>query len=104
MPQSQTAANPRHKEEERKDKNMHAQNKQTNVREAQRPDPSSPSEVIKTLKQTEKRGQRAREDFKILSTPWYKPQKGKQKSPGKATSRSRSQPPTPEGRETCETD
>ena len=29
MPQSQTAANPRHQEEEKKDKNMHAQNKQT---------------------------------------------------------------------------
>ena len=24
--------------------------------------------------QTEKRGQRAREDFKTLSSPWYKPQ------------------------------
>ena len=45
MPQSQTAANPRHQEEEQKDKNIHAQNKQTNVREAQRPAPSSPSEV-----------------------------------------------------------
>ena len=30
MPQSQTAANPRHQEEEKKDKNIHAQNKQTN--------------------------------------------------------------------------
>ena len=28
MPQSQTAANPRHQEEEKKDKNIHAQNKQ----------------------------------------------------------------------------
>ena len=27
MPQSQTAANPRHQEEEKKDKNIHAQNK-----------------------------------------------------------------------------
>ena len=61
MPQSQTAANPRHQEEEKKDKNIHARNKQTNVREAQRPAPSSPSEVIRMLKQTEKRGQRARE-------------------------------------------
>ena len=26
------------------------------------------------LKQTEKRGQRAREDFKTPSTPWYKTQ------------------------------
>ena len=72
MPQSQTAANPRHQEEEKKDKNMHAQNKQTNVREAQKPAPSSPSEVIRMQKQTEKRGQRAREDFKTLSAPWYK--------------------------------
>ena len=30
MPQSQTAANPWHQEEEKKDKNIHAQNKQTN--------------------------------------------------------------------------
>ena len=57
MPQSQTAANPRHQEEEKKDENIHAQNKQTNVREAQRPAASSPSEVIRMLKQTEKRGQ-----------------------------------------------
>ena len=54
MPQSQTAVNPRHQEEEKKDENTHAQNKQTNVREAQRPAPSSPSEVIRMLKQTEK--------------------------------------------------
>ena len=26
------------------------------------------------LKQTEKRGQRARDDFKTQSAPWYKPQ------------------------------
>ena len=49
MPQSQTAANLRYQEEEKKDKNIHVQNKQTNVREAQRPVPSSPSEVIKML-------------------------------------------------------
>ena len=53
---------------------IHVQNKQTHVREAQRPAPSSPSEVFRMLKQTEKRGQRAREDFKTLSAPWYKPQ------------------------------
>ena len=74
MPQLQTAASHRHQEEEKKDKNINAQNKETNVREAQRPAPSSPSEVIRMLKQTEKRGQRAREDFKTLSAPWYKPQ------------------------------
>ena len=67
MPQSQTAANPRHQEDEKKDKNIHAQNKQTNVQEAQRPAPSSLSEVIRMLKQMEKRGQRAREDFKTRS-------------------------------------
>ena len=66
MPQSQTAANPRHQEEKKQDKIIHAQNKQTNAREAQRPVPSSPSEVISMLKQMEKRGQRAREDFKTL--------------------------------------
>ena len=74
MPQSQTAANPCHQEEEKKDKNIHTQNKQTNLREAQRQTPSSPSEVIRMLKQTEKRGQRAREYFKTLSALWYKPQ------------------------------
>ena len=65
MPQSQTTANPRHQEEEKKDKDIHAQ-KQTNVREAQRPAPSSPSEVIRMLKQTEKRGQKPGEDFKLV--------------------------------------
>ena len=74
MPQSQTAANPRHQEEEKKDKNIHAQNKQTEMREAQRPAPSSPTEVIRMLKQTEKRKHIAREHFKTLSVPWYKPQ------------------------------
>ena len=63
MPQSQTAANPRHQEEEKKDKNIHAQNKQTHVRESKGPAPSSPSEVIRMLKQMEKRGYRPREDF-----------------------------------------
>ena len=52
MPQSQNAANPLHQEEEKKDKNIHMQNKQTNVREAQRPAPSPPREVIRMLKQT----------------------------------------------------
>ena len=66
MPQSQTAAHPRHQEEEKRTKNIHAQNKQTNVREAQRPAPSSPSEMIRMLKQTEKWGQRAWEDFKTV--------------------------------------
>ena len=72
MPQSQTAtSSPRRKE---KGQNIHAQNKQTYVREAQRPVPSSPSEVIRMLEQTEERGQRARDDLKTLSAPWYKPQ------------------------------
>ena len=48
--QSQTAANPRHQEEEKNDKNYHVQNKQTNAREAHRPATSSPSEVITMLK------------------------------------------------------
>ena len=41
IPQSQTAANHRHQKEDKKDKNIDVQNKQTNVREAQRPAPSS---------------------------------------------------------------
>ena len=35
VPQSQTAANLRHQEEEKNDKNYHVQNKQTNARETQ---------------------------------------------------------------------
>ena len=55
MPQSQTAANPRHQEEEKNDKtNMYNWNKQTNAREAHRPAPSSPSEVITVLKEMKK--------------------------------------------------
>ena len=69
MLQSQTVANPRYQEEEKKDKNIHAQNKQTNVREAQTPALSSPSEMVGMLKKTEKRGQRAREDFKRDTAP-----------------------------------
>ena len=40
MPQSQTAAN--HQEEEKNEKNLHVQNKQTNVQEAHRPVPPFP--------------------------------------------------------------
>ena len=50
VPQSQTAANPQHQEEEKNHNNKHVQNKQTNAREAHRPAPSSPSEVITMLK------------------------------------------------------
>ena len=57
-----------------KGQNIYAHNKQTNVREAQRPVPSSPSEVIRMRKQTDKRGHRERKDFITLSAPWYKPQ------------------------------
>ena len=46
VPQSQTAANPRHQEETKNDKNSHVQNKQTNAREAHRPAPSFPREMI----------------------------------------------------------
>ena len=41
------------KRKRKRTKNIHAQNKQTNVRETQRPAPSSPSEVIRMLKQPE---------------------------------------------------
>ena len=74
MPQSQTEANPRLQEEEKKDENIHAQNKQTSVRKTQRPAPSSPSEEIRMLKQTEKQERRAREDLITLSAPLYNPQ------------------------------
>ena len=60
MPQSQTAANPRHQEEEKKDKNIHAQNKQTNIREVQRPAPSSPSEEIRMLEKKKNKNGKTR--------------------------------------------
>ena len=50
MPQSQIAANPRHQEEKKNDKNKRVQSKQTNAREAHRPALSSQSEVITILK------------------------------------------------------
>ena len=58
----------------RKRKRTKTYTRKTNkLREAQRPAPSSQSEVIRMLKQMEKRRQRAREDFKTPSAPWYKP-------------------------------
>ena len=48
MPQSQTAANPRHQEEEKNDKKLTCI-LQTNAREAQRPALSSPSKLITML-------------------------------------------------------
>ena len=75
MPQSQPQPTLDTKRKRKRTKTYTRKKKQqTNVRETQRPAPSSPSEVIRMLKQTEKRGQRAREDFKTLSAPWYKPQ------------------------------
>ena len=50
VPQSQTAANTRHQEEEKNDKYEQVQNKLTNAREAHRPAPSSSSEMITMLK------------------------------------------------------
>ena len=52
----------RAKKEKKKKQTKAKKKKKTNVREAQRPALSSPSEVIRILKQTETRGQRARED------------------------------------------
>ena len=75
MPQSQTAANIRHQEEEKKDKNIHAQ-KQTNKQMYKKHKDQLP--LPQARKQTEKRGHRAREDFKTLSAPWYKPQSYKE--------------------------
>ena len=59
MPKSQTAAN--YQEAEKKDKHLHVQSKQTNAREAQRPAPSSPSEVITMLKGMKNRGDKEHE-------------------------------------------
>ena len=59
VPQSQTAANPRHQNEEKKGQtktktNTCKTNKQTNARGAHRPAPSSPSEVLTMLKEMKK--------------------------------------------------
>ena len=49
MPQSQTAANPRHQEQEKKDKNIHAQNKQMYEKhEDQLPFPKRDDQNVKT--------------------------------------------------------
>ena len=53
MPYSEAAANLWHQEEE-KDKSQRVQNKQTHAREAHRPAPSSPSEVMTMLKGVKK--------------------------------------------------
>ena len=50
VPLSEAAANPWHQEEEKKDKNYRVQNKQANAREAHRPAPSFPVDVITMLK------------------------------------------------------
>ena len=73
MPQSQTVANPRHQEEEKKGQ-LHAQNNQMYEKHTDQLPLPQARWVIRKLRQTEKRGQRAREDFKTLSAPWYKPQ------------------------------
>ena len=78
MSQSQTAANLHTKRKRKRTKTYTRKKKKqqqkttTNVREAQKLAPSSPSEVIRMLKQTEKRGQRAREDFNGKITQKYK--------------------------------
>ena len=64
VPQSQTAANPQHQEEEKNHNNKHVQNKQTNAREAHRPAPSSKRGDHNAKRNDETRGQRTREDFK----------------------------------------
>ena len=54
MSQSQTAANPRHQEEEKKRGQKQTGAKQTNAREAHNPAPSSRSEAITTPRGTQK--------------------------------------------------
>ena len=53
-PQAEAAANPRHQKEEKKRHRPTVHTQQTNARQAQRPAPSSPSNVIKTLKRWKK--------------------------------------------------
>ena len=57
MPQSQTAANPQHQEEEKKWQTL-TRLKQTSAQEAHRPALSSPSEVITMLKGMKKHKQK----------------------------------------------
>ena len=64
MTQSQTTANPRHQEEEKKDK-KHTRAKQTN----------KCTRSTKTSSLLPKRGDQ-NANFKTLSAPWYKPQSG----------------------------
>ena len=65
MPQTQTAAIPRHQAEEKKDNTYHVQNKQTNAQEAHRAVPSFPSEVITMLK-----GMKKHEDISPLKVKY----------------------------------
>ena len=64
MPESQTAANPRHQEEEKNEKKL-TRTRQTNAREAHRPAPPFPKRGDHNAKRKyETRGQRERKDFK----------------------------------------
>ena len=67
--QSQIAANSWHQEEEKKDKNLHVQNKQTNAQEAHRPAPSSSSEMITMLKGIKKQEKTEQGRLKIMKRP-----------------------------------
>ena len=79
MPQSQTAANPWHQEEEEKGKNQRVQNKQTNAREAHRHTLSSPSEVIILLNGLKKQQHEHKEQGKTQhETPHSKNHKATQ--------------------------
>ena len=71
MPQSQTAANPRHQEEEKGQTYTRKTNKCTRSTKTSSLFPKRRDQNVKT---NEKRGQSAQEDFKTWSAPQYKPQ------------------------------
>ena len=71
MPQSQTTANPWHQEEEKKAKNIHTQNNKCT--RSTKPSSLFPKWGDQNAK-TNGEMRTQKEDFKTLSTPWYKPQ------------------------------
>ena len=67
MPQSQTAANLRHEEEEKKDKNIHAQNKQMYEKHKdQLPLPKQGDQNAKTNRETRTKSTRRLKSIKRL--------------------------------------
>ena len=78
VPLSQATAYPWEQKEEKTDKNWRVQNTQTNAREAHRPAPSSPCEVITMLNRTEKKHEDKEQGMTQHETPRTKNHKATQ--------------------------